>query len=208
MRAKQTEYVERARATVSKAAACREKAREQSWIRAELGLYMLEATGRRRKAIMGLRWADIDFEAGSITWRAEFDKRRKRWVVPYSSDVLDKLREFQIRLGAFGGFVFPNTRHPELPAPADMLSQWIVKAEKAAGLRKLEGSVCHAYRRKWRSERTAHPLKAVMVAGGWSDSNTMLTCYDHPDDADVLAVTSEARKRRERRTYEEAAQTG
>jgi hypothetical protein len=40
-------------------------------------------------------------------------------------------------------------------------------------------------------------VKAVAVAGGWTDISTMLRCYDHPDDADVLAVTSEPRKRRE-----------
>jgi len=35
------------------------------------------------------------------------------------------------------------------------------------------------------------------VAGGWTAFDTMLKCYDHPDDADVLAVTSEPRKGRE-----------
>lgn len=45
-----------------------------------------------------------------------------------------------------------------------------MKAEAKAGLPKLEGGTCHP---------------------------TMLRCYDHPDDADVVAVTSEPRKRRE-----------
>jgi hypothetical protein len=37
----------------------------------------------------------------------------------------------------------------------------------------------------------------VAVAGGWSDFDTMLKCDDHPhpDDADLLAVTSEPKKR-------------
>lgn len=208
MRAKQAHYAEVASVTASRPGRRREESREQTWIRAELGLYLLEVTGKRRKAVMSLRWSDIDFEAESITWNAEFDKRRKTWVVPYSRAVFDTLRDFQVRLGALGGFIFPNKRHSERPAPPEMLSQWIGKAEKEAGIKKLEGSLCHAYRRKWRSERTAHPLKAVMVAGGWSDSQTMLTCYDHPDDSDLLAVTSEQRKRREHRGYEEAAQTG
>ena len=71
------------------------------------------------------------------------------------------------------------------------------QAEEAAGLPKLLGGTCHPYRRKWRSERSHHPLKAVAVAGGWTDLDTMLKCYDQPDDADLLAVTSEPRKRRE-----------
>ena len=40
-------------------------------------------------------------------------------------------------------------------------------------------------------------MKAVAVAGGWTDMATMERCYDLPDDADVLAVTSETNKRRE-----------
>jgi hypothetical protein len=39
--------------------------------------------------------------------------------------------------------------------------------------------------------------KAVAHAGGWDDVGTMLRCYDHPEVADILAVTSETRKRRE-----------
>ena len=41
------------------------------------------------------------------------------------------------------------------------------------------------------------PIKAVAVAGGWTDFETMTKCYHMPDEADVLAVTSETRKRRE-----------
>lgn len=76
------------------------------------------------------------------------------------------------------------------------------KAEREAGLRKLEGSLVHAYRRKWRSERSHLPTKAVMTAEGWEDESTMLRCYDHPHDADVLLVTGESRKRREMATVD------
>jgi len=71
------------------------------------------------------------------------------------------------------------------------------QAEDAAGLPKLVSGTCHPYRRKWRSEGSHHPIKAVAVAGAWTDFDTMLKCYDQPDDADLLAVTSEPRKRRE-----------
>jgi hypothetical protein len=40
-------------------------------------------------------------------------------------------------------------------------------------------------------------MKAVAVAGGWTDMATMERCYDLPDDADLLRVTSEKNKRRE-----------
>jgi hypothetical protein len=37
----------------------------------------------------------------------------------------------------------------------------------------------------------------IRYGGGWDDIATMNQCYDQPDDTDLLAVTSETRKRRE-----------
>jgi integrase len=146
---------------------------------------------------MGLRWDDVDFEKRRIVWRAEHDKKRKTSVVPYAQSLFEDIRDLQRRLGAIGGPLFPREKNPSESAPAELLSQWIAKAEGAAELPKLAGGTCHPYRRKWRSERSHHPIKAVAVAGGWSDFETMFRCYDIPEDADVLAVTSEPRKRRE-----------
>ena len=93
--------------------------------------------------------------------------------------------------------MFPRRDDPQRPAPPEFLSEWILKAGAIAGLPKLEGGTCHPYRRKPKSERSNHPVKAVAVAGGWTDISTMLRCHDPPDDADVLAVTSEPPKRRD-----------
>ena len=166
-------------------------------MRAEFGLTLLEAIGRRRGAIMGLRWSDFDFEAKRVTWRAEHDKKGRTWVVAYPDDFFAMVREFQKKLGAVGGRVFPREEKPDEPSPPELLSQRIRQAEDAAELPKLVGGTCHPYRRKWRTERSHHPIKAVAVAGGWSDFDMMLKCYDQPDDADLLAVTSEPRKRHE-----------
>lgn len=171
--------------------------RHRSWVRAEFGLRLLEATGRRRGAVMGLRWADIDANALRVTWRPEHDKKRKTWVVPYPAAFFAMVAEFRARLDPAdpNECVFAREDDPKAPAPRELLSQWIRKAEKEAGLTKLAGGTSHPYRRKWRSERSHLPDKAVAVAGGWSDVGTMFRCYDQPDDADVLAVTSESRKR-------------
>jgi hypothetical protein len=193
----QRRYAEESRVSGSTRERARADARRCAWIRAELGLALLEATGRRRGAIMQLRWDDFDFNAGRVTWRREHDKKRKEWVVAYPESFFTAIRDFQRRLGTVGGPLFPRQGDPGRSSPPELLTQWIVKAETKAGLPKLEGGTCHPYRRKWKSERANHPVKAVAVAGGWSDITTMLRCYDHPDDADVLAVTSEPRKRRE-----------
>ncbi len=197
MQAFQRRYAEEAESGGSAAQRGRAERRRQAWTRAELGLVLLEATGRRRGAIMGLRWSDFDFGGRRITWCAEHDKKRRTSVVCYPEQLFATVREFQRRLGVVGGYVFRRTTEAEEPAPPELLSQRIRQAEVAAGLPKLLGGICHPYRRKWRSERSHHPIKAVAVAGGWSDFETMLRCYDQPDDADLLAVTSEPRKRRE-----------
>jgi integrase len=107
------------------------------------------------------------------------------------------VRGFQRRLGVVGGYVFPRQGGKEGHAAPELISQWVVKAEAAAGPPKLAGGVCHPLRRKWRSEHRDLPMKAVAVAGGWTDMATMERCYDLPDDADLLRVTSEKNKRRE-----------
>ncbi|MGH7688846.1 MAG: tyrosine-type recombinase/integrase [Gemmatimonadaceae bacterium] len=197
MQAFQTRYLQEMESLDSAAKRARADRRYRSWLRAELGLVLLEATGRRRGAIMGLRWSDLDFASGRITWRAEYDKKRRTSTVCYPERLFATVREFQRRLGALGGCVFPQEQDAEQPAAPELLSQRISQAETAAALPKLDGGTCHPYRRKWRSERSHHPIKAVAVAGGWVDVETMLKCYDQPDDADILAVTSEERKRRE-----------
>jgi integrase len=125
---------------------------------------------------------------------------RSRRALTNPEALLATVRELQVRFGVVGGPLFPRRDNPQQSASPELLSRWIMAAETKAELPKSEGGTCHPYRRKWKSERSNHPVKAVAVAGGWTDIATMLTmlrCYDHPDDADVLAVTSEPRKRRE-----------
>lgn len=71
---------------------------------------------------------------------------------------------------------------------------------KMADLPKLKGGLWHPYRRKWATERKHLSIKDVAVAGGWKDHETLLTCYQHPDEESLLAVTSEPRKLKERVT--------
>jgi len=44
------------------------------------------------------------------------------------------------------------------------------------------------------------PLKALMVAGGWKDTQTLVTCYQHPSEAALLEVMAHPMKLRERKT--------
>ncbi len=173
------------------------EAKSQSWIKVELALVLVEATGRRIGAIQQLRWEDVDFDKGVIRWRQDADKQGiERWM-PMPSQLVQELRSFQRRLGAVGGSVFASpwrvngTMHPRT------LAQLLVEAEQKAGLPKLSGGVWHPYRRKWATERKHLPVIDVAQAGGWSDTQTLLTCYQQPDQETLLAVVRETRKVRE-----------
>jgi len=54
-----------------------------------LALVVAEGTGRRISGWRNLRWDDVDFQAGTIRWRAEFDKKGFEDVVPMSDAVRD-----------------------------------------------------------------------------------------------------------------------
>jgi integrase len=167
------------------------------WTKMELALVLAEATGRRLGSIRQLRWEDIDVERGTIRWRAEFDKKGREWVVPCPSSLIDDLKQFRKRLGVIGEWLFAGERKPERPMDRHLFDKWLRVAEEQAKLPKLVGGLWHPYRRKWATERKHHSLKDVAAAGGWKDTETLLTCYQQPDTETILAVMSEQRKVRD-----------
>ena len=78
-----------------------------------------------------------------------------------------------------------------------LFDRWLTVAERKAKLPKLNRGLWHPYRRKWAMERKHLSLKDVAEAGGWKDTETLLTCYQQPDRESLLAVMSEPRKVRE-----------
>jgi hypothetical protein len=87
------------------------------------------------------------------------------------------------KLSAVGGSLFSD--------------KWLTVAEQKAKLEKLQGGLWHPYRRKWTTERKYLPLKDVAVVGGWTDTETLLNCYQQADPTTMLAVMSEPTKVRE-----------
>ena len=177
----------------------KDPARYQRWVRMELALVLAEATGRRLGSIRQLEWSDFDFEATTIRWRAESDKKRKEWVIPMPPALIEEVRRFRVKLGgAFGGLVFPSASDSAKPLGREVFQQALIAAETRAQLPKLDGGAWHALRRKWASERKHLPLVDVAAAGGWKDTQSLLTCYQHADQETMLAVMSEPRKRSEK----------
>ena len=160
------------------------------WRRLELALVLAEATGRRMGAVRSLRWDDIDLELGSITWRAEHDKKRVKWVVSITQEFVQELKTFAIMLdAALGGFVFPKPSDPSKPMTREYFDQSLRAAEAHASLPKLDGTLWHAYRRRWATGCDAVPQVDAMYAGGWQDAGTFMS-YQKATEQGLLAVAT------------------
>jgi integrase len=168
------------------------------WIRMEFALTIAEATGKRLGSIQQLQWEDFDFQREIIYWRADADKKGYKWEVRMPTAFFEVVKRFQCELEEIGGLVFPAVKSNSVAMDRHLFDKWLSVAEKKAGLPKLDGSLWHAYRRKWAIERKGLPLKDVAAAGGWKDVSTLLEVYQQSDEESVLAVTSVTLKLRER----------
>ncbi|HSU92217.1 MAG TPA: tyrosine-type recombinase/integrase [Gemmatimonadaceae bacterium] len=147
------------------------------WTKMELALVLAEATGRRLGSIRQLKWDDIDWPASTIHWRAEADKKRREAVIPMPLPLAHELRHFQRRLGTVSGWIFSSEQEADRPMDRHLFDKWLTRAEKAAGMKKLVGGLWHPYRRAWATARKHLPITDVAAAGGWKDTETLLTCY-------------------------------
>ncbi len=162
----------------------------------KLALVVAEGTGRRISGWRNLRWNDVDFQEGTIRWRAEFDKKGFEDVVPMSDTVRDALREARKAQRAIGPApVFPAPKDPSKPCDRHLLDNWLRRAFKAAKLTPEVGGLWHSMRRKWATERKGYPVKDVAAAGGWRDEGTMLTSYQQVDAATIRMVVLQPTQR-------------
>lgn len=155
----------------------------------KLALVVAEGTGRRISGWRNLRWDDVDFKAGTIRWRAEYDKKGYEDVVPMSKGVQDALRKARKAQRAIGSApVFPAPKDPGRPCDRHLLDNWLRRAFTAAKVIPERGGLWHSLRRKWATERKGYPVKDVAAAGGWRDEATMLTSYQQVDAETVRKV--------------------
>ena len=90
------------------------------------------------------------------------------------------------------------------PCEKDLLARhlddkWLREAEQLAGLEPLKGSLWHAYRRKWATERKHLPDVDVAAAGGWKSLQALKASYQQADPATMLSVVLGAGELREAR---------
>jgi integrase len=159
-------------------------------------------TGRRISSICKFLYSDLIVnEHGrfvSIRWRAETDKTGHESIIPITEDAGAALtRVQQARPGIGDTHIFPAPGNPQRPISRHLADSWLRKAEKKAGLSPLEGTLWHAYRRKWVTERKHLPDVDVAAAGGWQNTDTLKLAYQHADHETLRQVVMEPRRLRD-----------
>ena len=162
--------------------------------------------GRRISHICGLKKSDLIldhefYEHGAIRWPKQIDKQQVEVEVPMSQElrhVIDRimidhrlldesLRDRETE------YLFASPTNPARPISKDLASAWLEQAEALAGLPKLDGSLWHAYRRKWVTQRKHLPDADVAECGGWRGTETLKECYQMPDPDTMQSVIEGAR---------------
>ena len=175
--------------------------RQRSYL-AEL-LDLAHGTGRRVSAICALRYDDLRLDAkpyGAIRWPAATDKQGRETTAPIAPAVRAALdRVLRERPGIGARYLFPSPTNPDEPVAYERARTWLLEAEQLAELPKQQGSLWHAFRRGWATSRKHLSLKDTAAAGGWTSTETLLRCYQQPDDATMLAVVLGGAELRERK---------
>ena len=137
---------------------------------------------------------------GAIRWPSSTDKECREWIAPIDARVRAALdRILGERLGIGAAYLFPSPRDATQPLDYGLASDWLRRAEKLAGLAKLERGIWHPYRRKWATARKHLPLADVAAAGGGQGTQRLTKCYQQPDYATMLTVVLSGAELREKK---------
>ena len=159
--------------------------RRVDW-RFHVALVLAHETGHRIGAISKLQWADIDIEGRTIRWRAEHEKTGYEHRTPATDKAIAAFEEAQERNPARGNApVLPSTQDPSICVRRWMLDDRWRRAERLAGLEPKRGRGWHSLRRKFASDLMDLPLKVLCQLGGWKDAQTVLRCYQQPDEVQL-----------------------
>jgi len=166
-------------------------------------LDLAAGTGRRISAICQLRYENYlatEGPYGSVRWPADTDKQGRETTVPVSPAVKQAIERRRLERPGIGTApLFPSPKDPSQPMSRHLADKWLREGERMAGLEPQKGSLWHAYRRKWATERKHLPDVDVAVAGGWKNTVSLRTAYQQADAETILKVVLEAAELREAR---------
>ena len=163
--------------------------------RFRVALVLAHETGHRIGAICNLRWSDVDVGAKTIRWRAEHEKTGYEHRTPITSVARAVLVEARRRNPGIGDApVMPAPKDPSACMSRWLASGWWKKAEGLAGLEPRRGRGWHSLRRKFASDLMDLPLKVLCELGGWKTAQTVLQCYQKPDEDRLRRALEEYRE--------------
>ena len=142
-------------------------------------------------AVRQLRWSDLDLNANhsSEHWRAETDKLKLDRSTPLSEEVTEALRRAWRERGDLrDGWVFPSPDNLSHPVSRHRVRHWWKRLESLASLQREPGRGWHTLRRKFTTELKHVPLSDLAYLGGWQSAQTILKCYQQPDDATLRSA--------------------
>ena len=84
--------------------------------------------------------------------------------------------------------LFPSSDDMTKPVNKYLADKWLRKAEDLAEIPTQEGSLWHAYWRKWATERKDLLDVDVAAAGGWKTTVTLSRAYQQADPQTILEV--------------------
>lgn len=158
-------------------------------------------TGRRLSSILALRYSDLLLDEGPhgcIRWRADTDKEGRESVVPISPRTRRTLeRVLQERPGIGDAPLFPAPNDASKPVDRSRADRWLRKAETLAEVDPHDGSLWHAYRRRWATVRKHLPATDVAEAGGWAGPETLQRVYQQADPETMYEVVTSGGELRE-----------
>jgi integrase len=156
-------------------------------------------TGHRITAILSVRWKDVSFTKtddaphGTIRWYAGAvaDKKKHDHVLPMNSVVSAALEAWKKEAGVIGAsskWVFESPKDSKKPLERSVAKHWLWRAEALAKLEHEKAGGWHMFRRGWATARKHMPLKDVAAGGGWTDTQSVIECYQHSDKATTRSV--------------------
>jgi integrase len=149
----------------------------------EPALILAHETGHRIGAIRLLRWSDVDWQDGSVLWRGNQDKSSHEHRTPLSGEALAALQKHRKeRPGVGDGWIFPAPLDDSKPCSRHLVRTWWRRGEKLAGIPPQSLRGWHSLRRKFATDLKGTPLKDLCSLGGWKEPQTVLKCYQQPDE--------------------------
>ena len=162
--------------------------------RFRVALVLAHETGHRIGAIRQLRWCDIDLDARTIRWRGEHEKTGYEHRTPVTAMAQAVLEEARRRNPGIGDApVMPAPKDPFACMSRSLARDWWKRAERFAGLEPKRGRGWHSLRRKFASDLMDLPLKVLCDLGGWKTAETVLQCYQRPDEDRLRKAIEEYR---------------